>query len=932
MVCPTCRRHCREQALDRTVDGVTWRCPVKACKKRFGIRHGSFFEKSHLQLWQFLGLTYLWCRIAGKSRRVSVEDAQHELQIGSEHSIVYWNQYCRDIAVSHFVNNPVQIGCPGHIVEIDESLFSRRKYNRGRIVPEQWIFGRYDPATKEDFSSLIYKPTCYKNFDKPKCIDLILTNKPSYFQHSNVFETGLSDFHLLTATEFKMGFQKLKPQVITYRNYKNFNNDRFQADIKTGGFDTKDINSFKETILSVFSKYAPIKKKYIRANEAPFMTKNLHKEIMKRSRLRNKYLKSKSLTDRKNYNVQRNFCKKLLRTTKKEYFNNLDTKKITDNKRFWRTVVPTFSNNNLKSDKIILNEEGKTISDEKELCRTFSTYFANIVSDLQIPKIQYNAFDIKSNHDPVLAAINTFQNHPSVFNIKQREFNSTFTLKTTNENEVRKTIKTLNVRKTCQGSDIPTKIIKLNIDLFSGFICQNFYYCISIGKFPNELKHADVIPVHKKNDKSDKTNYRPVSILPNISKIYEKIIYNQLYEYFHDKLFPSQCGFRKGYSSQHSLLVMTEKFKESIDKGNAFGALLTDLSKAFDCIDHTLLIAKLSAFGVSPLSLKLLDSYLSNRTQRIKINGNFSDRTDTEFGVPQGSILGPILFNIYLIDLFYECEDSSVASYADDTAPYSCATDIASVALELQASATKLFLWFKNNHLKANPGKSHILLSSKKPEIVSVDGISIAASPHEKLLGVTIDSELKFENHITEICHKVSKKINALSRISSFMSLEKRRTLMKAFIEYQFNYCPLIWMFHSRTLNNKINRIHERALRTVYSDYNSSFNELLDKDGSFTIHQRNVQSLAIEIYKYLHGLSPAILNEVFKVNETIPYDLRMRNELYARNSKTVRYGTETINYSYIIYLEFVLTFKIYRQLTLIGFTLYCNSYVKVNRK
>ena len=129
---------------------------------------------------------------------------------------------------------------------------------------------------------------------------LTLKNKqPSYFQHSNVFETVLSDFHLLTVTEFKMGFQKLKPQVITYRNYKHFNNDRFPADIKTCGFDAKDINSFKETILSVFNKYAPIKKKYIRANEAPFMTKNLHKEIMKRSRLRNKYLKSKCLTERK---------------------------------------------------------------------------------------------------------------------------------------------------------------------------------------------------------------------------------------------------------------------------------------------------------------------------------------------------------------------------------------------------------------------------------------------------------------------------------------------------------------------------------------------------------------------------------------------------------------------------------------------------------
>ena len=130
-----------------------------------------------------------------------------------------------------------------------------------------------------DVSNLIDKPTYYKNFGKPKCIDLMLTNQPSYFQHSNVFEIELHNFHLLTVTEFKLGFQKLKPQVITYRNYKNFNNDIFQADIKTCGFDTKDINSFKETILSVFNKYAPIRKKYVRANEALFMTKNLHRKL-----------------------------------------------------------------------------------------------------------------------------------------------------------------------------------------------------------------------------------------------------------------------------------------------------------------------------------------------------------------------------------------------------------------------------------------------------------------------------------------------------------------------------------------------------------------------------------------------------------------------------------------------------------------------------
>ena len=210
-----------------------------------------------------------------------------------------------------------------------------------------------------------------------------------------------------------------------------------------------------------------------------------------------------------------------------------------------------------------------------------------------------------------------------------------------------------------------------------------------------------------------------------------------------------------------------------------------------------------------------------------------------------------------MINLFYECEESNIASYADDTTPNLYATDIPSLPLEVQASAAKLLHWFKNNHLKANPGKSHILLGTNKFEIVSIDGVPLAASSHEKFVGVTIDSELKLENHIKKLCLKVDKKNKVLCHMSSSMSLEKRRTLMKAFIESQFNYCPLIWMLRSRALNNKINHIHERALRTVYSNYNSSFYKLL------------------------------------KVNETIPFDLRMHNELYAQNPKILICGTET---------------------------------------
>ena len=293
---------------------------------------------------------------------------------------------------------------------------------------------------------------------------------------------------------------------------------------------------------------------------------------------------------------------------------------------------------------------------------------------------------------------------------------------------------------------------------------------------------------------------------------------------------------------------MLENFKKSADVGNEFGALLTDLSKAFDYIDHKLLIATLFCYGVSPSVLNLIDSYLSNRTQRIKINNSFSRRSSIEYGVPQDSVLGPLLFNIDLTDLFYQCEDSNIVNYVDDTTPYACGENMKVAISELQSLAFRLFKLFENNHMKANPEKSHILLSNKKTEKVKINDVVLTSSAEEKLLGITLDSELKFEKHVTDICNKASQKIHALSRITSNMSLNKRRVLMKTFVESQFNYYLLIWMFHSRRLNNKINNVHERALRIVYSDYNSTFQEILDKDASFSVHHRNIQTLAIEIY------------------------------------------------------------------------------------
>ena len=186
---------------------------------------------------------------------------------------------------------------------------------------------------------------------------------------------------------------------------------------------------------------------------------------------------------------------------------------------------------------------------------------------------------------------------------------------------------------------------------------------------------------------------------------------------------------------------------------------------------------------------------------------------------------------------------------------------------------------------------NHVLLISNIQRQIHFVNASIASTRSEKLLGITLDSELKFEEHINKICNIVNKKLNALHRIGSHMSLDKRKMLLRAFIESQFSYCPLIWMFHSRTLNNKIKRLHEKALRIVCGDYKSKFDELLEKGSSL-----NIQTLAIEIFKYLNRLSPQIMNEVFQVKSPAPYYLRDKNELFSRNPKTVAYGTESVSF------------------------------------
>ena len=383
-------------------------------------------------------------------------------------------------------------------------------------------------------------------------------------------------------------------------------------------------------------------------------------------------------------------------------------------------------------------------------------------------------------------------------------------------------------------------------------------------------------------------------------------IFSNIWEtYFHLTL----CGFRKGYSTQHCLIIMLEKWKKALDKQNIAGALLTDLSKAFDSINQDLLIAKLAAYGFALSSLKLIASYLSGRKQRTKVNNSFSKWSEITSGVPQGSILGPLLFNIYINDIFHFVEDN-ITNYADDTTPYSMDTNIETLISNIQIDSSILLVWFEDNYFMLTADKCKLLITNHEDEIsIKVGCETIVGQKSVKLLGIKLDNKLDFNDHIRNICKKANSKLHALARVSNLMNKEKLRILMKAFIESQFSYCPLVWMFHSRTLNNIINKLHERAIRLVYKGDKLSFQQLLNMDNSVSIH-----------------LSPSFMNTVFPLSQN-PYNLRTNPTFKTENIRTVNYGSETISYrgpqTWALVPSHIKSSSTLQELCIVLYVLYC---------
>ena len=291
-----------------------------------------------------------------------------------------------------------------------------------------------------------------------------------------------------------------------------------------------------------------------------------------------------------------------------------------------------------------------------------------------------------------------------------------------------------------------------------------------------------------------------------------------------------------------------------------------DLSKAFDCIPHDLLIAKLHAYGFSEKTATFIYSYLKRRKQNVKIDNVFSSFKSLLSGVPQGSILGPILFNIFLNDLLGNLKNSNLYNFADDntiSAISKSETDLIKTEYESNIAVK----WFRENKMIVNSDKFQAMFLEKRNENsnfcnLQIDNNEIETTNSVKLLGITIDSKLNFDSHISDLCNKASMQLNALNRLRKYIGEKQMEILLNSFIYSNFNYCPLVWHFSSRKSTAEIEKTHKCCLKMLLNDNISDYNTLLDKSGKPSMEIKRL-ILATEIFKTINNLNPIFMKNIF---------------------------------------------------------------------
>lgn len=613
----------------------------------------------------------------------------------------------------------------------------------------------------------------------------------------------------------KLNSHSFKPRTIKTRDYKNYNPEDLCSDLRQSGFEPvyssitveSAWGSFKNIFNPAVDKYAPPITKRIRGQPCPWLRNDTKREMIDRDRLLKRARKTNTENDWSMYKRQRNRVNNLVKMNKNRYYKDLLSENSRNPKKFWSTIKDIFPSQPLNCTGRSFQINGEVITDNKCIANAFGSFFSSIIHKLKeqcLPLVNFAWRYRKSS-----CARNSL----------------TFNFNPVTEQHVEKKLKQLKRSKAAGIDNIPPGILKDCSSVVRKPLAHIINMSLITGEIPQEWKEAKVVPVHKKGPTNDFDNYRPISVLPVISKIMERIVHEQFMDYLESNnlINDSQFGFRQKRSTQLAVTLLLDKVRANMDKGLLTGVVFIDLSKAFDMVSHSNPLNKSEGFGVQSAEMEWFTNYLFNRSQFVNFDGSVSEKFQLTSGVPQGSILGPLLFILYINDIDDHLNSANIIKYADDTVLFLSGREIDKIENQLTDEMQVVAKWLNENDLviNLNKGKTESILMGTNRRIrnktlkVHFNDRQINFSSKYKYLGVLVDQTANLNEHFYLSFKKASGRLRLLKKIRWSLTMDAAESIYKCMIMPLLTYASIVTLNLNATQLARVLSLQDRAARII---------------------------------------------------------------------------------------------------------------------
>ena len=735
-----------------------------------------------------------------------------------------------------------------------------------------------------DLTQLIKEPTRIVDNTR-SLIDVILVNNEYRIIKSGVVPISLSD-HFLIFCVLKAGVTKAQPRTMEYRSYRQFDANAFNRDLNNVPwnvvYNEENIDDALFTWNRLFSdiadEHAPIKRRRVKGISLPWMNSKLSEAMRDRDHHHRKAIKSNSTYHWGMYKRLRNFVNREIKSATSKYYCDLIEEADGDSSKIWKAVSDASRrgvNHRSESRPQCIISDGVQYSSPKSIASALNSYFASIGKMLA---------------DKIISVV--ISNDETVPRLPENYFQ----LNELDESTVLLQLLSLKPNKAIGLDKISARLLKCATHSICCSITRLLNLSIQSGKFPEIWKCSKVSALFKSGNRTNPSNYRPISILPTLSKILEKAMRSQLYEYLNSNnlLSDKQFGFRPKRSTVTALSSFTDEVLHNMEKGRFCGAVFLDLTKAFDTVDHDILLTKLSILGICPSTLQWFRSYLGNRKQRTSCDHELSDELPVTLGVPQGSVLGPLLFIIYIDSLPATVNHCEMSLYADDTVLYCYNTNLQELERQLNEDLLIIAKWLNEHKLTLNLDKTKSMLIGSNRKLgdirslsVSIFDYSITSVNNFKYLGVFLSSDLTWAHHVDYITSKINQRLGLLRRIRHLLPIRARLLFYNGLVLPLFDYADMVWGDKNNvTLMNNIQVLQNKAAKIIVDQaLYSSASEALAKLNWITLERRRFYHRCIFIYKCINGYANHSM-ELLTYGDVHRYNTRNRDKL--RLPQTIR--------------------------------------------